>query len=218
MASQYFYSRGAKEFGPFSATRLRELASLGEILPTDSVWQEGTAQRVPAAKVKNLFVGPATAPAPQDTAAPVAQEAAIPEPAPPPPAPAEPQAASTEAAQEEAPADGAPSDSSPHSHPASTDPGPATEAAEQDAPEQPAPEQKPRVADQTKPKKKRVINVKGAILFGQDGVNFQYRKKCEVCGHLNSSRSTMKIPKGWLRQTFFCPKCRKIRPVEIFGN
>jgi GYF domain 2 len=55
MAVLFNYSHDAAEFGPFSAGRMRELAAAGAILATDLVWQQGTEQKVAAARVKNLF-------------------------------------------------------------------------------------------------------------------------------------------------------------------
>lgn len=61
MAPLFFYGRDSAQFGPFSATGMRELAAAGEILSTDSVWQQGVDRKVPASRVANLFA--LTAPA-----------------------------------------------------------------------------------------------------------------------------------------------------------
>jgi len=55
MAQQYYYSRGADEFGPFSADQLRELAATGRIEPTDAVWRQGSERRCLASRVEHLF-------------------------------------------------------------------------------------------------------------------------------------------------------------------
>jgi len=55
MAPLFHYGRTGAQFGPFSATRMRELAAAGEILPADEVWQEGSERKHPASKVANLF-------------------------------------------------------------------------------------------------------------------------------------------------------------------
>jgi hypothetical protein len=67
-------------------------------------------------------------------------------------------------------------------------------------------------------KKRRAIAVKGAIINSQDGVRVEFRKKCIDCGHEDSCRSSMLIGQGITRTTFFCPKCRKLRPVELQGQ
>jgi hypothetical protein len=65
MADHYFFAHGGTERGPYSAAQLRGLAGSGGILPTDPVWKEGTSQRVPASRLKNLFAaGAAPVPAP----------------------------------------------------------------------------------------------------------------------------------------------------------
>jgi hypothetical protein len=73
----WFYAHGDNKLGPFSGDRLKELAAAGEILPTDTVWRDGTVAGVAANLVKNLFAAPAAAialvaepPPPQKTKAP----------------------------------------------------------------------------------------------------------------------------------------------------
>jgi hypothetical protein len=58
MTDQWHYSHGQQEFGPFSATRMKDLAATGQVLFTDAVWKEGSETRVLAAKVKGLFQRP----------------------------------------------------------------------------------------------------------------------------------------------------------------
>ena len=55
MACNWYFARGDKSFGPFSAGQLKELAAGGQILPLDTVWKEGGAKRVLASKVEHLF-------------------------------------------------------------------------------------------------------------------------------------------------------------------
>ena len=55
MADRWFYARADDKIGPFSGPQLRQLAVLGQILPTDTVWKEGIAKGVFAGKVKYLF-------------------------------------------------------------------------------------------------------------------------------------------------------------------
>jgi GYF domain 2 len=51
----WFYAHGYDKLGPFSGDRLKELAAAGEILPTDTVWRDGTVTGVAANQVTNLF-------------------------------------------------------------------------------------------------------------------------------------------------------------------
>ena len=81
----------------------------------------------------------------------------------------------------------------------------------------PIPEVPPaRVVDVVR--KRRAIALKGAIITSQDGEYVQYRKKCVDCGHEDSGKSSMRIGQGVTRATFFCPKCRKLRAVELNGQ
>jgi hypothetical protein len=71
MTIHYLVARGETRYGPFSAAELRALAASGQLRPTDSVWQQGTQLRVPAARVKGLFSAPpAEAPPAEEAAAP----------------------------------------------------------------------------------------------------------------------------------------------------
>jgi hypothetical protein len=84
-------------------------------------------------------------------------------------------------------------------------------------PLQAAPKKKPPVPQPEKPRKRRAVGVKGAILLGQDGVSVHYRKKCWQCGFEDGCRSSMRIGQGVVRAHFYCPKCRKNRDVQIQG-
>jgi hypothetical protein len=46
---------------------------------------------------------------------------------------------------------------------------------------------------------------------------FRFRKKCDQCGYADTAMTTMRIRSGIMRADFFCRKCRKSRPVEIYG-
>lgn len=75
-----------------------------------------------------------------------------------------------------------------------------------------------RPITQPPPKRKaRVTEVRGAIITSQDGEVVQYRKKCSRCAREDSSRSSMRIQNGVRRDSFFCPKCRKVSEVLIHG-
>jgi hypothetical protein len=62
-----------------------------------------------------------------------------------------------------------------------------------------------------------VVSIKGAVLMGQDGAEVKFRKKCAVCGHEDTTRSTAAIRTGAMRAPFFCPTCKQMRAVEIVG-
>jgi len=213
MADQWFYSHEGVRLGPCSARQLKELAASGGLLPTDTVWRQGTPQGVPAHRVKNLFVIarvdtpgseevdlsrlPATAPV--STAIPPAI-ASYARPLPP-----------------DARADRAEVPTERPSELAEDAMAPTTLAA--DAAGQ-TPGQPPAQSRQGQPqprKKARALAVKGAIIVSQDGTRVRYRKKCTVCGFEESNRSSMLIRRGQIRAGFFCPTCRKNRPVVIQG-
>jgi ribosomal protein S27AE len=59
--------------------------------------------------------------------------------------------------------------------------------------------------------------VRGAVIVSQDGTTVYFRKKCSQCGHEETGRSRLPIRNGVTRAGYFCPKCRKLRPVEIQG-
>jgi hypothetical protein len=63
VAHKWYYGRDGGVFGPYSGDELKGLALAGDIRRQDTVWQEGGAKRVAAARVKYLFdlpVAPAT--------------------------------------------------------------------------------------------------------------------------------------------------------------
>lgn len=90
MSEQWHYIRGNKQLGPVSAADLKQLASGGQLSPTDMVWNEGTPNWVPAANIQGLFASGAVGTAPPVPAgSPLHPSAANPV-SPPPPSPASP--------------------------------------------------------------------------------------------------------------------------------
>jgi hypothetical protein len=57
----------------------------------------------------------------------------------------------------------------------------------------------------------------GAVVLSQDGKNVKFRGKCSTCGREDTSWKSMAIPRGTMRASFFCGKCRKRRDIEIHG-
>jgi antitoxin component YwqK of YwqJK toxin-antitoxin module len=55
MAEQWYIVHDQQKAGPFSPTQLRQLASSGQLVPTDHVWKEGMASWVSASKISGLF-------------------------------------------------------------------------------------------------------------------------------------------------------------------
>ncbi len=55
MGDQWYCERGAKRFGPFSPTQLKQLAQGGKLRPTDLIWKEGMPKAVPAGQAAALF-------------------------------------------------------------------------------------------------------------------------------------------------------------------
>jgi hypothetical protein len=63
MATEYYYTKNGEQIGPVSSTELKRLAGIGELQPSDQIWQEGMPDWVPASRVKGLFpVAPASVP------------------------------------------------------------------------------------------------------------------------------------------------------------
>lgn len=191
MAVQFFFGHGVEQFGPFPANRMRELAAAGEIQPTDMVWQEGDERRCPAARVKNLF--------------PVVEVLGR----------TEGQSSSADSPTGlTAPADQEHPRQESHAAPVNT---PAAQSKALSQAEAPALAATPPASRRHEARKRRVVCLKGAVLLGQDGVEVKFKKKCSVCGYEDPTRSTTKIPMGFMRLSFFCRDCRKSRPVEISG-
>lgn len=56
MATKWFHKRdGQAIHGPFTAKKLKEMASSGQILPTDTVRRESAEKLIAASRVKGLF-------------------------------------------------------------------------------------------------------------------------------------------------------------------
>ena len=62
MAAHWSYIRGGKQFGPVSASVIKQLVEAGELLATDLIMKEGTGRWRPAAAVKGLFLVPEVKP------------------------------------------------------------------------------------------------------------------------------------------------------------
>src|SRR5438128_9554773 len=55
MNDQWHYVRGGKQVGPVSTPELKQLASSGQLLPTDMVWKDGMPSWAPAETIKGLL-------------------------------------------------------------------------------------------------------------------------------------------------------------------
>lgn len=55
MADLWYYGRGADLFGPFSGWQVADLADSGEVRATDTVWEDGNEDGVPAHSIPHLF-------------------------------------------------------------------------------------------------------------------------------------------------------------------
>jgi hypothetical protein len=64
MGQQWYYIRSGKRAGPISAAALQQLASSGQLLPSDLVWKEGLPTWTPAEKIQGLFAAAAYGAAP----------------------------------------------------------------------------------------------------------------------------------------------------------
>ena len=81
MAIQWYFERDGKQFGPYLAARLKELAAGGEVRPQDLVWKEGMGKGVLASRVARLFAPAEVSLAPAETSVEDVAEAACPGPA-----------------------------------------------------------------------------------------------------------------------------------------
>ncbi len=62
MANEWFYTRdGQPSQAPATSAQLQQLATGGQLLPTDMVWREGMANWAPASSIKGLFATPKAA-------------------------------------------------------------------------------------------------------------------------------------------------------------
>jgi hypothetical protein len=55
MASDWFYTQNGEKHGPVSSAELRQLATSGQLLPTDLIWKEGMPNWVKASSTTDLF-------------------------------------------------------------------------------------------------------------------------------------------------------------------
>jgi hypothetical protein len=209
MADIWYYAHDGTKSGPLSGRQLKDLADTDHILPTDTVWKEGTARGVSAGKVKYLFTAalakvlsplvpivPAEATmSPPDT---TADNAARPDPCP---------CGSPDGQSAPAPEATAPVEGEAELVPASAAADEAPPAAATTPPPLPLPV-----------RRARAIAGSGTEIVGQDGTNVRFRKRCVTCGHKDTSWQTMRIVNGLTHLTFYCPKCRKSRGAEIRGS
>ncbi|HMC87908.1 MAG TPA: DUF4339 domain-containing protein [Gemmataceae bacterium] len=231
MGIQWYYSSGDSRQGPFSAAELQSLAEAGKIQPNDTVWKEGVAQGVLAHRVKGLFTaetepvnsGAVLAP-PLAVSSPATASAAAHESVKEPSAAAETIAAERHRTSE---AENTAASTEPLSdllpvQPEQAEPSSQASAADRlNPPEETDPEATPArkpPAPQPPPRKGRASAVRGAIIVSQDGTTVYFRKKCIKCGHEETGRNRLPIRNGVTRAGYFCPKCRKLRPVEIQGQ
>ena len=59
--AEWHYSRGNEQHGPVSSAQLKEMATAGQLQPTDLIWKDGMPGWVAAGKIKGLFEGAADA-------------------------------------------------------------------------------------------------------------------------------------------------------------
>jgi hypothetical protein len=236
MIDQWYFAWGENRFGPFSAEQLKELAVLGRLQPTDTVWKEGVEKGVLAERVKHLFSTPHVKVPSVGASAPLAHELSTP-----PERPndlrsqtrnrlakLDPWVDSTDDARapDEQQQDIVPNDlmlegiagqedsailvsDSPVS---SSEP----EMIEGGEPEGAAATPQSEMKTPKKPEKKgRATALKGAVIINQDGATVQYRKKCSKCGHEDACRTSMPIRNMVIKSSFFCRKCRKTGEVVI---
>jgi hypothetical protein len=219
MVDQWYFSWDDNEFGPFFAAQLKEMAALGRLQPTDTVWKQGSERKVRADRINNLFPDPKTnavlakvTPAFSASLQPSENHSAsIPN-----------SGAKLQPWLPLAREQGTPGEQE------AIPEGLLLRAiAELDDSEPPAsppicpssPEQSAEPSPKTTPArvKGRARAVSGAIITSQDGEVARYRKQCSKCGHKESSNTVMLIRHGLTRVTFFCPKCKKIREAIIEG-
>jgi hypothetical protein len=231
MDDEWYYEHGDNRGGPCSGRQLRELADSGKIVPKDTIWKEGVEGGVLAGKVKNLFpkadaafilaaggpvplakvpflTPPAVVAQLKADSIPLAlSKATLP--------PLRDTLNSTEVATREIAGNSLPGVLA---GPGSPDSGLMTGDIElKPIEETPAVPFQPHLQPKQVAGRARAMAGKGAVIVGQDGTNVQYKKKCTVCGYEDNCRSRMPIKNGVTKVGFFCPKCRKLRDVEIQG-
>jgi hypothetical protein len=60
----WWYSKGERQFGPYSAAELREIAASGQIAPSDLLWKDGLPNWLRASSFKGLLPPPPAAAVP----------------------------------------------------------------------------------------------------------------------------------------------------------
>jgi hypothetical protein len=212
MSDRWYYAHDDNKVGPFSGRQLLDLAVVGEILRTDTVWKEGIEKGVLATRVQYLFpparavvstvspVAPSElAPSSSGLVAPISGDRK--------PAPA---GLSTGKGAEE-----------PIAREALDPTGPPPADFPDDIrllPEATAPASTNQLTPlpYTAPKR-RAVAVTGAAIVSQDGTRVRFRKKCAACGYEDQSWSTLQITLGSMKTTFCCSKCLKKQGVEMRG-
>jgi hypothetical protein len=208
MVSQWYYGRADDKHGPFSAHQLKDLAATGDLRRTDTVWKEGVERGFLAAKVERLFE-PAAARAASETSPAHAIGVSASE-----------QSDTGSPVESMRPVDFVSTLPASHDAIRAVEPDSRTSAAEPPpVQENPAvlasAEPKPSESRKPEPRKARATVVTGAIIIRVEATAVVYRKKCNNCGHEDASQSRIPIRNGVTRLSFFCPKCRKARPVQI---
>lgn len=222
MADQWCFSCDNTEFGPFSATQLRDLAAGGRLQPTDTVWKQGTERRVRADRIKNLFpIHDATAilakaivpeltsclrPSENHSSLTPTSSAKL--------APWLPKASEQETSGEQQ--DSIPDGLLLRALPEEEAPAPPVSPP----PINPSTLEKPveKKLQAPRPSRKgRARVISGAIITSQDGETARFIKKCIKCDYQASSSTVMPIRQGTSRVSFFCPKCKKLRDAIIEG-
>ena len=234
MAVQWFYGATQAKLGPFSARQLKELSVLGRLKPTDMVWKEGVTNGLPAGDIRGLFNSKqADAVVISTTDLPVLSavlERVLDLPL----AIAFPVTATKQAAEiireelepKDIPGSREIAVEPLNSIPALQIPDAPIAAELEPAPAEIAPTplepkvmvapgmERPR-AKPTAARPKRGIAEAGAIIISQDGERVRFRKKCVRCSFEESSNTVMRLMPGVNRQSFFCPKCRKLAEILI---
>ena len=55
MPTEWFYSKSGQQLGPIPSEQLKQLATSGQLQPSDLVWKDGMGQWVESRKIKGLF-------------------------------------------------------------------------------------------------------------------------------------------------------------------
>src|SRR5947207_2797166 len=74
--AEWHYSRGNEQHGPVSSAQLKEMATAGQLQPTDLIWKDGMPGWLAAGKIKGLFDASAATAAPTSATQPAAPNAA----------------------------------------------------------------------------------------------------------------------------------------------